>query len=191
VGYRKSPTKRKMPNYKRVYFKGGTYFFTLVTYQRVPVFSDDEKTAYLKQCTNDIAQLYPFETEAVVILPDHIHTIWTLPENDADFSKRWMLIKKQFSTHYSERNKRPVSQSMFKKREQGIWQRRFWEHLIRDEEDFQLHCDYIHYNPVKHGLVSSPGLWKHSSFTEFVERGYYPLNWGALEPVKLREMNGE
>jgi putative transposase len=180
-----------MPNYKRVFVNGGTYFFTVVTYQRVPVFRDDEQTACLKQCIQDVAGLYPFNTEAIVILPDHIHTIWTLPENDADFSKRWMLIKKQFSTHYSGMNKRTVSQSMLKKRERGIWQRRFWEHLIRDEEDFQLHCDYIHYNPVKHGLVSSPGLWKHSSFTQFVAKGYYPPNWGTLEPVKLKEISYE
>jgi putative transposase len=180
-----------MPNHKRVFEKGGTYFFTVVTHQRVPLFHDELKIVYLKQCMNDIARLYPFNIEAIVMLPDHIHTIWTLPENDADYSTRWMLIKKQFSTHYSRMNKLPVSESIRKKREQGIWQRRFWEHLIRDEEDFSTHCDYIDYNPVKHGLVGSPGLWKYSSFSRFVEQGYYPSNWGKLEPDKLRNISYE
>jgi putative transposase len=191
VCYRRSPTLKKMPNYKRAYVNGGIYFFTVVTHHRVPVFCDDEKCAYLKRCFNDIARLYPFDTEAIVVLPDHIHTIWTLPENDDDFSNRWMLVKKQFSTHYSGMNTRLINHSMSKKREQGIWQRRFWEHLIRNEEDFQLHCDYIHYNPVKHGLVSSPGLWEHSSFKQFVKKGYYPSNWGMMEPLKLHNTNYE
>ena len=167
-----------MPDYRRVFSKGGTYFFTVVTYQRVPLLADDSKVGYLNKCIKDTIREYPFNVDAIVILPDHIHTIWTLPNTDDNFSKRWML--KLLST-----------ESRLKKREHNVWQRRFWEHLIRDDEDLGVHLDYIHYNPVKHGLVNSPGLWKYSSFNKFVDKGYYPSNWGSNEPEQLREINYE
>lgn len=180
-----------MPEYRRVFSKGGTYFFTVVNNQRMPLFADDSKIIYLEKCINIIMREYPFNIDAMVILPDHIHTIWTLPETDDDFSVRWMLIKKRFSTQYSDIIRPPITESRMKKREQGIWQRRFWEHLIHDNEDFNIHCDYIHYNPVKHGLVRSPGLWKHSSFNQFFEKGYYQANWGANEPETLQNISYE
>ncbi len=180
-----------MPEYRRVFSKGGTYFFTVVTYRRIPVFNEDLKVDYLKKCIKDTMLNHPFNIEAMVILPDHIHTIWTLPDTDGDFSTRWMLIKKRFSIHYPDMNNLSVSESRLEKREHGIWQRRFWEHLIRDDEDFGIHCDYIHYNPVKHGLVNSPGLWKYSSFNQFVKKGYYLADWGTYEPERLQNVNYE
>jgi putative transposase len=115
--------------------------------------------------------------DAVVVLPDHLHCLWRLPERDSDFSTRWRLIKHFFSSG--------------QKQNTPIWQRRFWEHTIRDEEDWGRHVDYIHYNPVKHDLVSSPSEWEFSSFSRAVERGWYSAGWGAVEPVSIRGMHFE
>lgn len=113
---------------------------------------------------------YPFTIEAIVILPDHLHTVWHLPEGDADFSRRWQVIKRKFSAGLEAQN---VSASKLKKREKGIWQRRFWEHCLRDETDWQRHIDYVHFNPVKHGLVAHVQDWKYSSYHQAVARGWY------------------
>jgi putative transposase len=113
---------------------------------------------------------YPFDIEAIAVLPDHIHTIWRLPETDVDFSKRWMVIKRKFSSGLCVED---VSVSKKKKREKGIWQRRFWEHCIRDEDDWRRHMDYIHYNPVKHGYCEKPGNWQYSSYQTAVRHGFY------------------
>jgi putative transposase len=180
-----------MPDYKRILQKGGTYFFTVVTYQRLPVFQSETEVDLFKKCIKATMRKYPFEIEATVILPDHIHAIWTLPDEDGDFSTRWRLIKKRFSLQYLPLLNSPLTDSRIKKQEQGIWQRRFWEHLIRDDEDFNRHCDYIHYNPVKHGLVESPGLWKHTSYHQFVSKGLYSPDWGRYEPLKIQSMNNE
>jgi putative transposase len=121
----------------------------------------------------------PFEMDAVVILPDHMHCIWTLPEGDIDYSVRWSIIKRTFTQCISEKVRMAhptVSRS--KRREGAVWQRRFWEHQIRDERDYRMHCDYIHYNPVKHGLTSVPKDWPHSSFKKFVREGFYEEDWG-------------
>lgn len=120
---------------------------------------------------------HPFEIEAVVILPEHLHCILSLPDGDSDFSTRWGLIKAYFSRNI-EKSER-ISQSRNKRGERGIWQRRFWEHLIRDEADYRQHVDYIHWNPVKHGWVQKVKDWPHSSFHDFVKRGIYPVNWGG------------
>ena len=127
----------------------------------------------------------------MVVLPDHLHAIWVLPDDDYDFSVRWRLIKTAFSRSRPESSARDVSDSRLMKKEKGIWQRRFWEHMIRDEDDLNLHRDYIHYNPMKHGLAASPGLWKHSSFQKFVEEGLYPRDWGQSPQKQLLEMNLE
>ena len=115
--------------------------------------------------------------EAVVILPDHLHCIWTLPPGDTDFSVRWNLLKGHFSRSI-EKGER-VSYSREKRRERGLWQRRFWEHLVRDQTDFNNHTDYIHWNPVKHGWVNQAAEWPFSSFHRFVACGIYPINWGC------------
>ena len=127
----------------------------------------------------------------MVILPDHLHTIWTLPSNDSDFSTRWKRVKAAFTRRYLAGTGEDVSDSMRGKGEQGVWQRRFWEHMIRDQDDFNRHCDYIHYNPVKHGLVNSPLEWKHSSFKRFVDKGIYEANWGQSSPTELVGMDIE
>jgi putative transposase len=155
-------------HYRRLYQPGARYFFTVVTENREPLLIDhiERLRAAFRLCLSR----YPFEIDAIVVLPEHLHTIWRLPENDADFSKRWMVIKRKFSAGLPSR---VVSDSKTKKREKGIWQRRFWEHYIRDEEDWRRHVDYIHFNPVKHGYVSKPQDWPHSSFNQAVRKGWY------------------
>ena len=120
---------------------------------------------------------HPFETIAICVLPDHLHAIWHLPDGDADFSDRWRLIKRGFSMGLAVSPTR--SESKARKREKGIWQRRFWEHQIRDDRDLQVHVDYIHFNPVKHGLVAQVCDWPHSSFHRFVDDEQLPENWGG------------
>lgn len=119
----------------------------------------------------------PFSINTIVVLPEHLHCIWTLPEGDDDFSTRWRLIKDAFSKAIPAGEAR--SASRVQKRERGIWQRRFWEHVLRDENDFAIHVDYIHYNPVKHGLVDRPIDWPYSSLHRFVKQGVLPPDWGA------------
>ena len=179
-----------MPDYRRAYQEGGTFFFTVVTYRRRPLLGDQRAIDLLYECFEIVRGLHPFDTKALVVLPDHVHTIWTLPEGDADFPVRWKKIKASFSTRYFGPSA-AVPQSVADKGEKGIWQRRYWEHAIRDQQDFNRHCDYIHYNPVKHGLVASPSDWRASSFTEFVARGYYGGDWGRAAPGSILTMNFE
>ena len=173
--------------YRRATVKGGTYFFTLVTFDRVKVFNRPENATLLRQAIEKVRQSYPFQIDAFVLLPEHLHCIWTLPQDDADFSTRWRMIKSNFSRKLSHvgwvegRNPTDLatSASRLKKKEKAIWQRRFWEHLIRDEQDLKHHVDYIHYNPVKHGYVNAPKDWAMSSFHRYVENGLYPIEWAA------------
>ncbi|MCJ8282792.1 MAG: transposase [Rivularia sp. ALOHA_DT_140] len=133
---------------------------------------------------------YPFKIDAFVLLPEHLHCILTLPDGDDNYSIRWKWIK-TFVTKRCEDKfalKYPMSESGKKRQEGNLWQRRFWEHLIRDEEDFQAHCDYIHYNSVKHGLCSSPQDWQFSSFHRFVKKGVYSQDWGVNEIPKILEL---
>ncbi len=154
--------------YRRFYQPGARYFFTVVTANRKPLLIEniDRLRAAFQMCKSR----YSFDIEAIVVLPDHLHTIWRLPEGDADFSRRWMVIKRKFSSGLPQA---AVSQSKVKKREKGIWQRRFWEHCIRNEDDWRRHVDYIHFNPVKHGYVSKPSDWPHSSFQQAMAKGWY------------------
>lgn len=124
---------------------------------------------------------HPFELDAIVVLPEHLHCIWRLPDGDADFSTRWRLIKARFSEAIP--NDEQICESRGRKGERGIWQRRFWEHLIRDDEDYNRHVDYIHYNPVKHGHCQRSIDWPHSSFKQWVEKGIYSENWGANDTI--------
>lgn len=140
---------------------------------------DDSRTA-LRQAIREVREERPFEAKAWVLLPDHLHCIWELPEGDFDYSVRWALIKKGFTKRMKNRLKTPLpGRSRIRHREAAIWQRRFWEHQIRDVTDFRIHCDYIHYNPVKHGLTASPKDWKYSTFQRYVEDGLYPADWGG------------
>ena len=181
-----------MSRYKRNYEKGGTYFFTVVAYKRQKIFVGPS-IDILRTCFKKVIQQVPFTIEAIVVLPDHLHGIWQLPDGDKDFSTRWKKIKNDFSIQYQQIIGAPeqkISESMKKKGERGIWQRRFWEHTIRDEKDFQLHCDYIHYNPVKHGYVQAPSEWPNSSFQRFVKAGLYDLAWGSMQIPELPDEIG-
>jgi putative transposase len=171
-----------MPNYRRADVKGGIFFFTVVLADRSSALLTEEVDSFRK-VYRTVQQRCPFETIAVCILPDHIHALWRLPEDDPDFSTRWNLIKSGFSRGIDDR---PRSPSKILKREKGVWQRRFWEHAIRDDADLERHIDYIHFNPVKHGKVTRVLDWPHSSFHRFVERGLLPSDWGG----DLKEIAG-
>ncbi|MEM8640423.1 MAG: transposase [Cyanobacteria bacterium P01_G01_bin.54] len=171
--------------YRRSKTPGTTYFFTVVTHQRQVIFSNPETVELLRQSFRKVKQAHPFILEAMVVLPEHLHCIWTLPENDADFSLRWRLIKSHFSRGWGDRSTQQQTPSRLHKGEQPVWQRRFWEHRIRDEQDFANHVDYIHFNPVKHGLVRAPRDWPYSSFGRYMRDGCYPADWGAAGDVKL------
>jgi len=165
-----------MSDYRRVYVPGGTYFFTVVTAERRPWLGSPAGLAALRQAMRATRCRRPFATLAIVVLPDHLHAIWALPDNDHDFSVRWKAIKQRCAN--------TLRRSGF---DVGpLWQPRFWEHLIRDEADFRHHVNYIHYNPVKHGLCAMPADWAASSFHRFVNGGVYPRDWGG--PVDLIDL---
>ena len=165
--------------YRRLFQPGGTYFFTVVTYQRRPIFSSPQAVKLLRDAFRYTLERLPFIIVASVILPDHMHFIWTLPVECSDFSTRWKMIKSYFTKNW--RSKGVVSKSISRRRkgEADVWQRRFWEHLIRDERDFANHIEYIHNNPVKHGLAKSPAEWQYSSFMKYVRDGMYDVNWNV------------
>jgi len=180
--------------YRRAKIAGASYFFTLVTHERRPIFKSADAVALFQSGLKRIQERHPFEVDAFVILPDHIHTVWTLPDGDADFSKRWRLIKEAFTKPFVRQHQQPkLSASRRAKGEQAVWQRRFWEHVIRDEADYAAHVDYIHSNPVRHGLVSAPRDWPNSSFSDWVGRGVYEPHWGSDEmpPMPDWAMNAE
>ena len=167
---RSSPSRLAQRNptflmqYRRAIVPGGTFFFTLVTDRRRPILASDEAVDALRNAFRSVRQSRPFEIDAIVVMPDHLHCIWTLPPDDADFSTRWRLIKTSFSKHCPDTLRRTPYEARLTKGEQAIWQHRYWEHQIRDETDFARHVDYIHYNPIKHGLSRSPLDWPYSSF---------------------------
>ena len=168
-----------MADYRRMYEPGGMFFFTVVTHQRRRLFLHDKARSYLHDSIRQVQLKYPFKMVSIVLLPDHLHCIWKLPEGDEKFSTRWACIKKEFSKLWVAGGGREakVSDARRKHREYGIWQRRFWEHRIRNEDDFIRHVNYIHYNPIKHCLVQCPHQWPHSSFHRWVKDGYYKENW--------------
>lgn len=170
-----------MSNYRRSHVAGATYFFTVVTHQRRAFLCDDDVRHALRSAIDAVRVSQPFHIDAWVLMPDHIHTVWTLPENDADFGTRWGKIKRQVSQQCGERlhQKSCLSASRIKRHESSLWQRRFWEHQIRDDADFERCIDYAYFNPVKHGFVERVIDWPYSTFHREVKRGLYPVNWGA------------
>ncbi len=169
-----------MSNYRRIYLPGGMYFFTVITLRRQRFLIDDDVRAALREGIQLTRQTKPFEIVAWVQLPDHLHCIWRLPPDDTDFSSRWSMIKRIVTQRCGARLNRPEwLNARRRKRQQGtLWQHRFWDHLIHDEDDFNRHMDYIHWNPVKHGLVSKVVDWPYSSFHRLVRSGWYPELWG-------------
>jgi putative transposase len=165
-----------MSRYRRVKIEGGLFFFTLALADR----SSGLLVRHIDRARRAYAfahERHPFETVAICILPDHLHALWQLPDRDADYASRWSLFKSAFSRGLPAAPQR--SASKIAKREKGIWQRRYWEHAIRDENDLDRHIEYIHYNPVKHELVTRVLDWPHSSFHRYVEEGLLPADWAG------------
>jgi len=162
-----------MVKYRRYYLPGGTYFFTVTLRNR----KSDWLTKYVKQlgdAMRRVQAIHPYKILAIVVLPDHLHTLWELPEGDSNFSLRWRLIKMQFAENIKAKGVKIIKNY---RGENTLWQRRFWEHAIRDEKDYQQHVDYIHYNPVKHGLAERVSDWPYSSFHRYVSEDMLPSNW--------------
>lgn len=166
-----------MPNYRRAWHPGGTYFFTVNLLERS---GNDLLTRHITELRDAVRLVrrdFPFEIPAWVVVPDHLHCVIELPEGDANFALRWRLIKIRFSKSLPKTELR--SETRVRRGERGIWQRRFWEHLIRDEQDLAAHMDYVHINPLKHGLVTRVADWPFSTFHRLVEEGVYPLDWAG------------
>ena len=173
-------------HYRRFRIEGATYFFTVVTHERRLLFNEPQALRMLADATARVRDRHPFEIVAQVVLPDHLHAIWTLPEGDASYATRWRLIKEGFTRAHCGVHGSPERTEVQRARgEQPVWQRRFWEHTIRDERDFEAHLDYIHLNPVMHGLVTAPKDWPNSTFADWVERGVYSPTWGSNEKPRF------
>ena len=172
-----------MTEYRRFYIPNATWFFTVNLAERKNNHLLVEKIDELRDAFRYVKQQKPFRINAIVVLPDHLHCIWTLTQGDGDYSTRWNMLKGRFSRTIGHGER--VSKSRQKRRERGIWQRRFWAHLIIDQEDFNRHFDYIHWNPVKHGKVARVADWPYSSFHRYIEQGIYSENWGNDEQFKL------
>lgn len=170
-----------MPHYVRARLPGASYFFTvaLLERQRCPLTREID---VLREAFRTVRAKHPFYVDAIVVLPDHLHCIWTLTNEEADYFRRWRLIKSAFARAVETGER--LSDRRLRKKERGIRQRRFWEHLIQDEDDFGRHADYIHYNPVKHGWVGRVADWPYSSFHRWVRSGVYPPDWGAAAVIR-------
>ena len=172
-----------MPDYRRAWHPGGTYFFTVNLLQR---HGNDLLTRHvdlLRETVTSVKSRHPFHIHGWVVLPDHMHCVLEFPEDDCDFATRWRLIKMGFSKGLPRTER--LSKVRVNRGERGIWQRRFWEHLIRDDADFQSHMDYLHFNPVKHGLVTRVKDWPYSTFHRLVKQGIYPPDWGGEKKSAL------
>lgn len=172
-----------MPDYRRNRVPGGTYFFTVNLLDRRSHLLV-EHIAELREAVRAVRAKHSFHIDGWVVLPDHMHSIWTLPEGDDDFSSRWKAIKTAFAKRIPRTEVR--SAARIAKAERGIWQRRYWEHTIRDETDYLRHMDYLHINPVKHGLVERLADWPHSSFHKLVAAGVYPADWAGDMTLELQ-----
>ncbi len=169
-----------MVNYRRNFTPGGTYFFTVTLRNR----HANHLTAHvdaLRRAFREVRIARPFQIDAIVVLPDHLHTVWRMPPGDADYPGRWRAIKSRFARAVAEGDRVAHRNA---KGEYDLWQRRYWEHTIRDESDFQRHVDYIHYNPVKPGLVERVADWPHSSFHRYVRHGVVPAGWATGEALE-------
>jgi putative transposase len=166
-----------MRRYLRAYTRGACYFFTVNLANRRGNTLLVDHVDVLRDVIRGVHARHRFAIDAMVIMPDHLHALWTMPIDDDDFSMRWALIKAGFSRRIPAQDN--VSASRTLKGERGLWQRRFWEHLIRDENDLARHIDYIHYNPVKHGLVARAVDWPHSSIHRYIRDGIVSADWAA------------
>ncbi|MDH4765241.1 transposase [Pseudomonas sp. CBMAI 2609] len=165
-----------MLDYRRSRAAGGIFFFTLNLNDRSATLLVDH-IGSLKQAVREVKVRHPFDILAMVVLPDHLHALWRLPDDDGDYPLRWSLIKAGFSRQLPPLETVNLSRRL--KRERGVWQRRYWEHRIRDEQDLQRHFDYIHFNPVKHGHAPRAVEWPHSSIHRYVRAGVLPVDWAG------------
>jgi putative transposase len=171
-----------MPNYRRTCHPGGTFFFTVNLLERT---RNNLLTRHVDQLRNSVRivrRTHPFEIHGWVVLPDHLHCVMRLPAGDTDFALRWRLIKARFSKSLPQTERR--STVRIRRGERGIWQRRFWEHLICNEADYAAHMDYVHFNPVKHGLVKWVIDWPYSTFHHLVDEGIYSRDWAGSDRVE-------
>ena len=169
-----------MTNYRRSWKPGSKFFFTANLADR----RNDlliQHVDLLREAFRAVWATHPFTIDAIVVLPEHVHAIWTLPPDDADYALRWRLIKTRFSRGLPDTEARSASRVV--KRERGIWQRRYWEHEIRDEHDMQRHVDYIHINPVKHGYVERASDWPHSSIHRYIAKGDLSTDWACMMDI--------
>ena len=170
-----------MSDYRRAHLPGGSFFFTVVTERRAPILCSDISRLCLRNAIRQCQQHWPFRIDAMVLLPDHLHAIWTMQGGDSRYSARWGWIKKEFAKAYlaAGGEEQPRSASRKRQRRRAILQRRFWEHCLRSEADYARHFDYVHYNPVKHGYVECAKDWPYSTFHRWVRQGVYTPNWGC------------
>jgi putative transposase len=174
-----------MPDYRRWYVPGGTYFFTVVTLHRRPILCTDVARRCLHEAIEKVRADRPFEMVSIVLMPDHLHMVWTLPPEDACYPIRLKQIKEEFTRRYMNAGGEEISpsQSRLRHGERGIWQRRYWEHTILEEENLKNCVDYVHWNPKKHAHVTNVRDWHWSSFHRYVTMGEYELNWGEEDPT--------
>jgi len=179
-----------IPDYRRHRVPGGCYFFTVNLLERRGNDLLTRHIDFLRDAVRLVRRSRPFTIDAWVVLPDHLHCVWTLPPDDDDFATRWRVLKSVFARSLPSGERR--SDARLRKGERGIWQRRFWEHSIRDDDDFAAHLDYVHFNPVKHGYVGEPAAWPYSTFKSSVRRGLYPEGWrGPAEGAVADKQRGE
>jgi len=173
-----------MTDYRRIYHPGAVYFFTVVTHERRPFLTTPMARKLLRDAFQTARARADFSFLAFCLLPDHFHCLMCLPEGDTNYSLRWSHVKGEFTRAYLAQGSPQgmVTRSRKKKGEAGVWQRRFWEHTIRDEADFENHANYIHYNPLKHGYVEQVRDWPWSSFHRYVKLGWIDPEWGTEEP---------
>ena len=173
-----------MSHFRRIR-SGPTYFFTVVAYHRRPILCDDAIRSALRTGIGRTRTRLPFTVDAIVLMPDHLHCIWTLPSHDLDISTRWAQIKHHVSWTCRGLYDDVVRTDVRKRRgEAAIWQRRFYEHMIRNELELERYTDYIHYNPVKHGHAASAAAWPYSSFGRYVREGVYAQDWGGTDAAR-------
>jgi putative transposase len=184
-----------MPDFRRNFQPGGAYFFTVVTDGRAPILCGDVARGISRAVLAEGRRRWPFRIDAIVLLPDHLHTIWTLPEGDACYPMRWGWIKKEFTVRWIRAGGAEQPQTKGRRRDgrRGVLQPKYWEHTLQNEGDFERHFDYIHFNPVCHGLVRCPRDWPFSSFHRWVRWGVYPVDWacsgsGAEDALKFEDL---
>ncbi len=179
-----------MPTYVRWRERGATYFFTVVTYRRQHILTGELSRRILRRAFTSVRRRLPFDLLAFVVLPDHLHCVWSLPDGDDDFPARWRQIKSLFTREYLELGGRDwdVTRQSRGQGRRGVWQPRYWERRIRNEADHFRHRDYIHLNPVRHGYVSRPEEWPSSSFHGHVRTGWLDPSWPGSSPVELPEI---